>query len=192
MKTYRVGDIYENWGDLSPCVKAGRPKNVATGDLFVLIDSGNRGKVVRFCRDDGSALPYFDDGSQEFAKYFTGLAHLPTEEVPNKIDKPYKIKVNPEQSEAVQKTCFMHGFGWTNDKAGKVDKTDKKHLFIDGIITFMYGDTVGDEKYFADNKNTEISAEDFIERFGTGKKISVKKKPLVLMSSRLLTVDDSN
>lgn len=78
-----------------------------------------------------------------------------------KIDKDYKIKVTPEQSERIQKICFDQGRDWAFGN-GQVRYTQQPYLYI-GNIRLKRDD---DNEYFDKDNNVEITAEEFIAKFG--------------------------
>lgn len=82
-----------------------------------------------------------------------------------KIDKDYKIRVTPEQSEEIQEICFKQGFRWY-DSADYVANTNVPFIFIDLLVKDLTH--TNDESYFLKEYHTEISAKEFIEKFGLG------------------------
>jgi hypothetical protein len=80
-----------------------------------------------------------------------------------KIDKDYKIRVTPEQSERIQRICFDRGIVWAFDD-DVVRYTQEPHLYItDGVLA--HGD---DDADFDENPDQLITAEEFIAKFGDG------------------------
>ena len=76
-----------------------------------------------------------------------------------------KLRVTPEQSEAVQKICFANGAEWLTFNS-TVSFTDKEYLFIDSNIIWYRGITdhnIG----FATEGYTEVDADLFIRTNGT-------------------------
>ena len=76
-----------------------------------------------------------------------------------------KLRVTPEQSEAVQQICFANDIGWGFEgKYKDIKHLEQSLLFIyDKNITFAYYDN----DYFVNNKNKEIDADLFIRTNGT-------------------------
>lgn len=79
-----------------------------------------------------------------------------------KIDKNYKIKVNPEQSKQIQEICFNYGIKWDDNK-DELANIDSPYIYIypSENIT-RYGNGI---YFFMNHRNTEISAEDFISTY---------------------------
>ena len=76
-----------------------------------------------------------------------------------------KLKVTPEQSEAVQQICFDNNIGWgLEGKYKNIKHLEQSLLFIyDKNITFAYYDTA----CFVNHENLEIDADLFIRTNGT-------------------------
>jgi hypothetical protein len=76
-------------------------------------------------------------------------------------DVAIKIRVTPEQSRKVQEMCFKHGVYWCGGDSD-VELTDKPFLFIDdGEISFETN-----ENSFNNYKNTEVTYQEFMDRWG--------------------------
>lgn len=82
MKTYEVGDIYEDWQSLTPMANDSHPDELEN-TLYVVVDgSGNQvcnGTVVSLARNDQSSYPYFriPNVSEKKALFWYRLARLP-------------------------------------------------------------------------------------------------------------------
>lgn len=77
-----------------------------------------------------------------------------------KFKHNYKIQVTPEQSEQIQKICFERGVDW-KVVAGELLCTGEPYLYIGSRIS------AGDDSiFFSESQNKEISAEDFIAKYG--------------------------
>lgn len=77
-----------------------------------------------------------------------------------------KLRVTPEQSEAVQKICFANGAEWFTFNSNTVSFTDKEYLFIDSNRIWCRGitdHTKGTETL----RYTEVDANLFIRTNGT-------------------------
>lgn len=78
----------------------------------------------------------------------------------------YKIRVTPEQSRQIQEICFKMGINWYNPD-GTIRNIDSPFLFIeDSLITHSRS---GADDFFQESKKTEISAKDFIKKYGKEK-----------------------
>lgn len=76
-----------------------------------------------------------------------------------------KLKVTPEQSEAVQKICFANGIKWTADTA-KISHTAAEYLFIEPT-RIWYRDYSDHNKGSETLGYTEVDADLFIRTNGT-------------------------
>lgn len=76
-----------------------------------------------------------------------------------------KLRVTPEQSEAVQKICFANGAEWLTFNS-TVSFTDKEYLFIDSNIIWCRGIT-DHTKGIETVGYTEVDADLFIRTNGT-------------------------
>lgn len=77
-----------------------------------------------------------------------------------------KLRVTPEQSEAVQKICFANGAEWFTFNSNTVSFTDKEYLFIDSNRIWCRGitdHTKGTETL----RYTEVDTDLFIRTNGT-------------------------
>ncbi len=81
-----------------------------------------------------------------------------------KLEHDYKIRVNPEQSKRIQEICFDMGIEWHKDLEyrGIVQRTKHPHLMIEE----EYGIMSNPDNFGSDLSLTEISAEDFIAKYG--------------------------
>lgn len=80
------------------------------------------------------------------------------------INYSVKMRVTPEESEAVQKICFKNGVAWSGFTSNVVRLTEHPYLYIytnDGI---KFGET---ESHFVNSLLPEFTAEDFILTDGT-------------------------
>lgn len=83
-----------------------------------------------------------------------------------------KLRVTPEQSEAVQKICFANGINW-NMKKDKVQHTDLEYLFIESNI--IWGRNTYDHNLGSETLGyTEVDADLFIRTNGTCEKFTCK------------------
>lgn len=74
--------------------------------------------------------------------------------------KPFKIKVNPEQSRIVQKVVFKNGYTWQSGHQD-ISKTSECYLFFDN--TLAYDDNSLD--FFNDAEEPELTFKQFIEMY---------------------------
>jgi len=77
----------------------------------------------------------------------------------------FKIKVNPKQSEKIQKICFGRGMKWKSGN-NEVKYPDSPYLFIENVIS---REREGREEYFQEQVNLEIQADEFIKLYGEEK-----------------------
>lgn len=85
------------------------------------------------------------------------------------INKNYKLRVTPEESEAVQKVCFENWIDWGNGGAYEVMSNRLPYLFVNSEhseLTWIWESSLGDENYFEDHRFTEITPAEFIKKFG--------------------------
>lgn len=80
----------------------------------------------------------------------------------------FKIKVNPEQSDVIQKLLFLTGYTWKNGSK-KVCLTNQEFLFFSDWsdvkeITFTHS-----EEYFYNDKLPEITFDEFINEIELNK-----------------------
>ena len=76
-----------------------------------------------------------------------------------------KLRVTPEQSEAVQKICFANGIKWTADTA-KISYTAAEYLFIEPT-RIWYSDYSDHNKGIETKGYTKVDADLFIRTNGT-------------------------
>lgn len=76
-----------------------------------------------------------------------------------------KLRVTPEQSEAVQKICFANGINW-NIKENKISYTTAEYLFIEPTRIWFRGIANHDSGIETEGY-TEVDAELFIRTNGT-------------------------
>ena len=74
-----------------------------------------------------------------------------------------KLRVTPEQSEAVQKICFANGINW--DGTGKFYHLSKPFIYIYELS--IRCDDKESSRYFRNHENKEIDADLFIRTNGT-------------------------
>jgi len=85
--------------------------------------------------------------------------------------KPFKIQVNPEQSEYVQKCVFAHGGEWfKKDMGTTVHDTDKPYLTYGSIMNpdkyYLLFSSIEHKQTFDENKAPEITFGKFKELYG--------------------------
>ena len=77
-----------------------------------------------------------------------------------------KLRVTPEQSEAVQKICFANGINWAAGNCNEVRYTKAEYLFIDSDRVWFRGIT--DHNIGIETEGyTEVDADLFIRTNGT-------------------------
>lgn len=110
------------------------------------------------------------------------------------IDKSYKIKnLTPEKNTKIQEICFKNGIYWRigpNTISEGVKNTDCVFLYINvNTNTLSFGTELST---FIIHVNTEISADDFILKFGRTpaktKNYTIENFPEI--NSTLLTLND--
>ena len=74
-----------------------------------------------------------------------------------------KLRVTPEQSEAVQKICFANGIDW--DGTGKFYHLNKPFIYIYELSISC--DNKESSRYFRNHENKEVDADLFIRTNGT-------------------------
>ena len=74
-----------------------------------------------------------------------------------------KLRVTPEQSEAVQKICFANGINW--DGTGKFYHLNKPFIYIYELSISC--DNKESSRYFSNHENKEVDADLFIRTNGT-------------------------
>lgn len=84
------------------------------------------------------------------------------------LPKEFKIKVNPEQSEALQKHLFSLGYRWGN-VLNKVNHTENKYLFIrpNNLILKEFMDS---KYYFKREPIPQIKFKNYFEKVEEVKK----------------------
>lgn len=78
------------------------------------------------------------------------------------IDKNYKLRVTPEESEAVQKVCFENGIYWAAGQKNVIN-THKHFLSIRAKDKYIFHND--SENSFSSYNFTKISPKDFIKKF---------------------------
>jgi hypothetical protein len=76
----------------------------------------------------------------------------------NSLPEQFKIKVNPEQSKALQLALFKDGKYWTSGRTDVVN-TDSKYLFYDNYLSHVPNDKV----IFKEHYLPKIKFEDYFE-----------------------------
>lgn len=80
----------------------------------------------------------------------------------SKIKMGIKMRVTPEQSKKVQEICFVNAIAWL--KSTEIKHLDKPFIYINLSKYLGYS---GDDKYFDEDDNEEVSAELFIKTNGS-------------------------
>lgn len=98
---------------------------------------------------------------------------IPGKELP----KEFKIKVNPEQSAALQQHLFSIGYSFGGEK--KVKYTNHKYLYIwaDGAICI--NTPFEDDEYFKNHIHSQIHFEDYFEPIANSTSTSSKLRELL-------------
>lgn len=110
------------------------------------------------------------------------------------IDKSYKIRnLTPEKNTKIQEICFKNGIYWKSSPdiiIKGIQNTNCTYLYIDVNTTrLLFGLSLST---FTTHRSTEISADDFIHKFGETpaktKNYTIENFPEI--NSVLLTLND--
>lgn len=87
------------------------------------------------------------------------------------IEKNYKIAVNSELSEEIQKICFKYNIGWDKHEDIKIVRyVDAKYSFVNIDSKFLDASYI--DEIYNNSKYNVISADDFIKRYGEGEDLA--------------------
>lgn len=96
------------------------------------------------------------------------------------LPKEFKIRVNPKQSEAIQKELFAKGFCWHGGKKN-ILHIESEYLFFDeGNLTHLSKYTNDSRGWFRENPNREIDFLKYFEKEGK----SFPKKWCILVTEK--------